>query len=163
MGPSPHGNGEQQVTNHIGRCSDPSAIADGSHGMGWDGMGTEGDRSTSVVSPPVPPTDDDRTFVLDIARARGARLDPSRVYGWNWIRRTADSLEPHRTRIVAMRAEGLTPAAIDLALDGHQTDPAPAPTPGPAAPAPWTPTVVPDALDHDAHAAAVRSVRSALA
>ena len=83
--------------------------------------------------------------------------------GRNWIRRTADSLEPHRTRIVAMRAEGLTPAAIDLALDGHQTDPAPAPTPGPAAPAPWTPTVVPDALDHDAHAAAVRSVRSALA
>lgn len=134
-----------------------------SHPLPVPSRPTEGVSPPVVVSPPVPATDDDdRTFVLDVARARGARIDPNRVYGWSWLRRTADSLEPHRARILALRAEGLNPAAIDLALDGHTPTPPPPPAPaGPATPPPWTPTIVDDALDHDAHAEAVRKLRSA--
>lgn len=116
-----------------------------------------------VVSPPVPPPDDDRTFVIDVARARGHRLN-GRPMPWKWLQTTANSLDT--ARILDLRAEGLSPEAIDVELDRPRTPP-PAATPplpaGPALPGPWTPTVIADALEHDEHADAVRALRSALA
>ena len=115
-------------------------------------------HSQSSVESRTGPDLDDDDLAAAIAQARAHRLGrPDPTPGW--LRSVAAGLDRRRAR--ALATEGLTPVAIDLALDQA---PRPAePRPGPALPAAWQPTDVPDALPMAEGARKLRAVRGALA
>lgn len=94
------------------------------------------DPSNQVSSPSggdaahSPVDDDDERIdqlLTDIARARGDRLPGD--HPTPWIRSVAKGLARNRAEIVALDAQGLDAAAIDLRLDGLKPEPAAAPQP----------------------------------
>lgn len=84
---------------------------------------------TGLGTEPPPPDDDDRIdqLLTAVAEARGDRLPGD--HPPPWIRSVAKGLTRSRAEIVALDAQGLDAAAIDLRLDGLKPEPAAAPQP----------------------------------
>lgn len=91
------------------RGSDPTGIANGSHGMGWDRKSS----SSQFPHDPRPEPDDD--LALTIATARAHRLGRNSA---GWIRTVAKALRAeHGDRLDTLHAQGLTTDEIDHQLD----------------------------------------------
>ena len=86
---------------------------------------TEPVASTVVVSPPVPPTNDD-DVLIEVARARAARLGRL-TPATKWIAAVAASLD--RDRVLELDRRGHDPSTIDRMLDTARVDDEPARSP----------------------------------